>query len=393
MGKDNQNKELGPGISQRKSDNRYMVRYKGYCKYTNTLPEARAALADMIQKIDQDTYLHDTITLNHYFETFQSSRLKTKAVKESTLKSEKTMFKTHIGPALGRKKMGKISVGDVRKFQSDLLDKKTKKGDPLAISTINKIMYCLEKIMNAAVRDEVIMRNPVCKVPKLKDTREKRSRDTNHRALNTKERSLFKQYAQKSWYGNALIFMLYTGLRQGEVRALRWKDIDTDVIHIRSTMSYDLKNQPVITTPKTRTSYRDIPMNDNIMRVLQQQKEQDAVLNREYKQRSSADDFVFRTPNNLPIRDVRRLNEAIHAIECWIEADGIEFPHISSHALRATFASMAIDAGMSPETLKEILGHSSYQMTMDLYYHNSDRKRHDEMQRLNESPEDEDVAV
>jgi integrase len=87
------------------------------------------------------------------------------------------------------------------------------------------------------------------------------------------------------------------------------------------------------------------------------------------------------------------LNEAIHAIECWIEADGIEFPHISSHALRATFASMAIDAGMSPETLKEILGHSSYQMTMDLYYHNSDRKRHDEMQRLNESPEDEDVAV
>lgn len=71
MGKDINGKELGPGLSQRKSDERYMIRYKGNCAYTNTLPEARAKLADMIQKVEQNTYLNNQITLNKYFEEYQ----------------------------------------------------------------------------------------------------------------------------------------------------------------------------------------------------------------------------------------------------------------------------------------------------------------------------------
>lgn len=91
------------------------------------------------------------------------------------------------------------------------------------------------------------------------------------------------------------------------------------------------------------------------------------------------DDYLFRSTRNLPVWDVRRLNESINFIEANIRAAGHEFPHISCHSLRATFATRAIDAGMSPQTLKEILGHSNYQMTMDLYYHNSGEVRRSEM--------------
>lgn len=130
--------------------------------------------------------------------------------------------------------------------------------------------------MSSAVRDEIILQNPVCKVKKLKDTRELRARDTIHRAL-------------------------------------RWSNIDyeKELIHIRKTMSYDLENKPVENSPKTRTSMRNIPLNQNIINILEKQKQQTAVLNMERKIRA-LDDYVIKSPNNLPVRDIRRLNEAIH---------------------------------------------------------------------------------
>ena len=99
---------------------------------------------------------------------------------------------------------------------------------------------------------------------------------------------------------------------------------------------------------------------------------------------SLLDDYVIKSPKNLPVRDVHRLNEAIGRIEKKIRNNGYDFPHISCHSLRATFATRAIDAGMSPQTLKEILGHASYQMTMDLYYHNSVNIRKHEMEKISD---------
>lgn len=383
MGKDLNGKELGPGLSQRKSDGRYMIRYKGHCEYANSVSDARSKLADMIQKVDQNVYLNNQITLNRYFEEFQRVRLKTKAVKQSTLKSEKVMYDKHIRPALGTKRICKITVLDAKNFQLALMEKEGRKGKKLEVSTINKIMYCLEKILNSAVRDEIILQNPVSKVQKLKDIRQKRARDTNHRALSKEEQEIFVKYAKGSWYYNALMLLLCTGMRQGELRALRWSDIDykEGVIHVQRTMSYDLENKPIVNTPKTRTSLRDIPLNQTIIDLLKMQKQQIEMLCREQKVRPM-DDYVIKSPRNLPVWDIRRLNEAMYHIQVKIRKEGIHFPNISCHCLRATFATRAIDAGMSPQTLKEILGHSNYQMTMDLYYHNSGEVKKQEMEKI-----------
>lgn len=78
--------------------------------------------------------------------------------------------------------------------------------------------------INFAVRDEVIMQNPATKVEKLKDNRRQRARDTTHRALTKEEQKLFFKYAKTNWYFNALQLLLNTGMRQGEIRALRWSD-------------------------------------------------------------------------------------------------------------------------------------------------------------------------
>ena len=153
-------------------------------------------------------------------------------------------------------------------------------------------------------------------------------------------------------------------------------------------MSYDLENKPVVNTPKTRTSMRDIPLNQSIIHILERQKQQMEVIRRENKVHV-LDDYVIKSPTNLPVRDIRRLNEAIYRIVSKIRGAGYDFPAISCHCLRATFATRAIDAGMSPQTLKEILGHADYKMTMDLYYHNADDLQKQEMEKIeNEFRED-----
>ncbi|GCA66822.1 hypothetical protein KGMB01110_12580 [Mediterraneibacter butyricigenes] len=67
-----------------------------------------------------------------------------------------------------------------------------------------------------------------------------------------------------------------------------------------------------------------------------------------------------------------------------IRKDGIDFPHITSHTFRHTFATRAIEAGMHPQVLKAILGHSSLAMTMDLYSHVLPDTKAEEMQKISQ---------
>lgn len=60
----------------------------------------------------------------------------------------------------------------------------------------------------------------------------------------------------------------------------------------------------------------------------------------------------------------------------------IKIEHFTSHALRATFATRAIEQGMTPQTLKTIMGHSSYKMTMDLYAHVLPNTKQEEMKKI-----------
>lgn len=198
---------------------------------------------------------------------------------------------------------------------------------------------------------------------------------------------------EKPWHGlGTRVENAPTSEAALSLAGLDWKVIQKTVItedglpvsgfkDIRKTMSYDLENKPVENSPKTRTSMRNIPLNQNIINILEKQKQQTVVLNMERKIRA-LDDYVIKSPNNLPVRDIRRLNEAIHRIVAKIRNDGYDFPDISCHSLRATFTTRAIDAGMSPQTLKEILGHADYKMTMDLYYHSTSDIQKQEMEKL-----------
>ena len=217
------------------------------------------------------------------------------------------------------------------------------------------------------------MYNPV-KAAELPKCEEKQARI----ALTKEQQELFLKYAERSKRGNFFRVLLLTGMRNGELRGLKYSDVDrkNEVIHIRRTIKYIEGRGIIEDTPKTKTSRRDIPLRADILQLLQEQKKSN-----EASGIQCIDAYYFQGRDSGPLNESALIN-SLHRIVKWIRADGYDFPDITPHTLRHTFATRAIEAGMQPQTLKTILGHSSLVMTMDLYSHVLPTTKQEEMKKI-----------
>lgn len=152
-----------------------------------------------------------------------------------------------------------------------------------------------------------------------------------------------------------ILLTIHTGLRIGELCALKWSDInfDTQLLHINKTMirTYTKEDGSKlnITAPKTRSSIRTIPLNKWIMQY--------AVL-----LRGSDNEYIvtgkekYIEPNKYRLYYNRQLKD-------------LDLPHRKFHSLRHTFATRCIECGCDYKSLSELLGHSNVSITMNLYVH------------------------
>lgn len=93
------------------------------------------------------------------------------------------------------------------------------------------------------------------------------------------------------------------------------------------------------------------------------------------------DRYLFCNELGEPLSRARVKNETNRIVK-RIRDEGHDFPHITPHIFRHTFATRAIEAGMQPQVLKTILGHSSLAMTMDLYSHVLPENRAEQMEKI-----------
>ena len=312
-----------------------------------------------------------TVTLNSYFTEWEQRRRGT--VKPSTERRCFSNYHNNISPALGMRHLTSISRRDITGLQQALFQRGLKP------STINMNMATLHTIMRAAVLDGFISVNPCDGVVTIRCDFTP-ARENIHRALKDDELFLFFNAGQNFTHLPALKLMLLTGMRAGEACALTWGDIDIDneILRVRHTVSLS-KAGYCLLTPKTVASRRDIPLTPRIKLLLSEQR--CTVSFSDKNSVNASDSFVFPsrdgsfiTPSTLNITIIRILDK--------LAASGTIVDHFSSHAFRDTFATRAIEAGMKPETLQRILGHSNIMLTMNLYYHLSDEKKRREMQLI-----------
>lgn len=161
---------------------------------------------------------------------------------------------------------------------------------------------------------------------------------------------------------------LTTGLRIGEVCALQWKDlnIDSGLISISKTIgriynhksNYQKRTKLIIDTPKTKTSIRDVPMPNELIKILKS-------LNKIVNQ-----DYYILTNDSMPIEPRTYRNYFKKLLKT------LNMPKLKFHGLRHSFATRCIECNCDYKTVSVILGHSNISTTLNLYVHpNIDQKK------------------
>ena len=270
----------------------------------------------------------------------------------------------------------KIEKRAVVKLQQDLSKK-------LSASMTNGVIVLLKTVLNAAVDDEILMKNPAASVkPLRKDDRPKAS-ETIHRALTREEQQAFMQEAKTEWLYEFFCFSLCTGMRLNEITALKWQDIDyiNNVIRVNKTVSWKEGGGIEETLPKSDTSNRDIPMNDTIKKILQMQKTKMSMVYGEIHARKM-DSNIFIGSNGAKAIASSTVSSAIDNVLKRLRQQDIEIERFTHHAFRDTFATRYIEEGGNMQTLQKILGHSSLAMTADLYAHVLPNTKQQEMQQI-----------
>ena len=171
-----------------------------------------------------------------------------------------------------------------------------------------------------------------------------------------------------------ILLAISTGLRRGELLALRWRDLDLEaqVLHVRQTIvrvrNYDTsggasRTMLVFQEPKTAHSRRTLPLPDGCLKALQHHKAVQAqerfLLGEAYQDR----DLVVCQADGKPIdpRNFARLFENM--------IRRAHLPKMRVHDTRHTFATLMLELGESPKTVQTMLGHSRVAITLDIYSH------------------------
>lgn len=333
---------------------------------------------------------NETITLDQYFPEWL--KFKEASIKSSTIFSYKQCFNNHISPYLGKCKVRKIErrqvmamMAHIAESKREYVNSKTKKRKTVhtnkgrKVAAANFARRLLVSILNGALADDIVQRNVAITVPNMKRETPP-AREGPHRELTDAELKTFFSFCERSRYYLSFKFMLYTGARAGECAGLKWVDVDwlRGIVHIRRTVTRDKEGHWIVgSTPKTRSSKRDIPMNVSVRKVLTKQWNTYRAIHGEV----NLDDLVFPNENggcaysNIYSREVRYTLARIRKA-------GISMEPFSIHALRHTFASRARRDDVDLDTLKEILGHSSLAMTADLYAHISQNDKKEAMEKV-----------
>ncbi len=281
MGKNLKGKELGRGITQRK-DGKYSAKFsntngKRIEKYFDKLSEARKWLEEAkYEDKHGDISSSVNMTVNAWF-NYWITEIKGKTLRYNTINMYTDRYNKNIKDIIGN-----IIVSDVKPMHcQNILNIMDNQG--YAASTIDKTKFTMFNIFSSAAENDIIMLNPVTKSVKCPNKAKKETR-----VLTVEEQERFLQAAKSSKNYLQYLLVLQTGLRVGELRGLKWEDIDfiNRVIYVKRSIGYNTSAKEfVIGEPKSKFGYRDIPMTQttyNLFMEIKKKKTNQRIYSMEY---------------------------------------------------------------------------------------------------------------
>lgn len=353
----------------RRKDGRWEGRYKSGCssdgktKYSSIYGKSYSAVREQLEiklaEARSSNVIRCRSTVGEIIDMWLAD-VKNK-VKESTLANYTMKVRKHIFPCFAAVKYDKLTANDLNAFIS------RKCSENLSAKYISDIVILLKSAAKFANRRYGYANRIDCvTLPRSVNA-------PDSRLLSAVEQDKLKTALMKDiTCSNAgILLSAATGIRIGELCALKWENIDLEksIITVRQTVQRIMKNgggtKLLVTSPKSTSSVREIPLPDFII---------------PYLKKVRAEDNCFLLSGNRKIIEPRTMQ---YRFKSLLNRNGL--PYVNFHALRHMFATNCIMLGFDVKTLSEILGHSSVQITLNRYVHSSMERKKSCMKLLSQS--------
>ena len=291
----------GEGSIRKRKDGRWEGRYtaghtpEGKAIYRNVLGKTQAEVVEKLRKAIEETKGLDVAKAGQYtmgqwmrvwYENYATIK-----VRPSSHATYRGIIKNHIDPAIGNIPLTKLTTLDLQKFYRDLLTggrverkESEKKPKGLGPKTVRNIHQIISSALQLAIHQKLIAHNPAegCALPRVERNEMK--------TLTADQLTAFLQEAKRTGVFEMYYLELATGLRRGELLGLKWTDVDFGQGTLTVRRQISRINGQVVEAPlKTKNAYRVIPLGEQALAVLQEQKAK------------TVSEYVFPSPSGGPI--------------------------------------------------------------------------------------------
>ena len=356
----------GEGNIRKRKDGRWEGRYTaGYDPKTgkriikNVLGKTQAEVKQKLSTAMEackavDVVRSDDYTVAEWLRTWFALYAKPN-IRPTTARSYQGSIELHIIPRIGCIKLNKLTGRDIQKLYKDLMEngrlrKAQKSKQPgLSSTTVRGIHMMLHNALDRAVKERLILRNPTedCIIPKVQKQEMK--------ILHPEDMKAYLEAAEKRGVLPMFYLELVSGIRKGELVALRWEDLDVEhrTISVSKQALGGLGKELVVNRPKTENSIRAISIPQDAVDLLVREHE-----------KHPENPYLFPSPLT---GGMYHPDSVVNLHKKILKDAGLE--HIRFHDLRHTFATMALQNGVDVKTVSNMLGHYDAGFTLRTYTH------------------------
>lgn len=292
----------------------------------------------------------DKMTLGEFLERYLTEYAQ-HAVRASTYQSYSNLIRLHIVPELGKIRLNNLKPEHLHSFYA----KKREEG--LSERTVQYLHGLLHRSLNKAVRWGLVSRN----VTDHADAPSNKKKPM--KVWDEGQVKAFLSCIKEDRWAALYYLACGTGMREGEILALHWNDVDLDEGYLKVTKSLQVVvgKGLVFTEPKSEKSRRRIALPVTVVKALREHKVRQNELRKSETWQEKG--LVFTTNNGTAILP----RNLVRHFKGKIAAAGV--PEIRFHDMRHTVASLLLAGDVHPKVVQELLGHSQITLTLDTYSH------------------------